>query len=97
MHGLRFAKTHFGFGGVHVHIHRTRIEREFEHKTRRRAAVHLVAQRVANSVQHHFVAHPTAIDEQVLRVAIGHRAIRPQHKTFYRQQPRIRADRGGRV
>jgi len=61
MHGLRLTKAHLGFCRMHVHIHGARVEPEFEHKTGRRTAVHLVTQCVTDGVQNHLVAHPAAI------------------------------------
>ena len=66
---LRVAEPHFALGRVHVDIDAPRIHLERQHVRRVAVVVQHVLIGLAQRVGKHFVAHETAVDEPVLRVA----------------------------
>ncbi len=59
--------------------------------------MHLVTQRVANRMQHDLVADPATVHVEMLRVAVGNRAVGFQHKSVNGQHASIGAHGGRRV
>ena len=71
MHAAPVTKAHLGFCRVHVHIHPLR--RQFQEQDIGRVAFVMqhIAVGLAHGVAKQLVAHKTAVDEQILRIAPG--------------------------
>ncbi len=68
MHRLAVSKTDFGFGWVDIYINQTGVNRQKQRERRRDLIVQHIAIGLLNRVQHHFIAHKTLIDKEILRI-----------------------------
>ena len=86
MHRLAVSKTDFGFGWMDIHVHQTGVNRQKQRKRRRDLIVQHIAIGLLNRVQHHFVAHKTLIDKEILRIRFPFGKSRLGHKTVQLQR-----------
>ena len=93
MHRLAVAKTNFGFGGMHVHIHHLRWQIQKQHKRRRNLVVQHIAIRLFHRVQHHFIAHKAVVYKEKLLVAFALRKGGLGHKATQRHFARLAVNR----
>ena len=71
VYGLAVAETDFGFGGVHVDVDAFGRQFEKQHEGGGEGVVQHIAVGLFHRVQHHFVAHETAVDEAILLAAFA--------------------------
>ena len=71
MNAAAIAKTHFVLGGVHVHIHRCRIEFEKQDKGRMASVVEHVPVGLFHRVTYQPVLDDAAIDIKILQVGLA--------------------------
>ena len=73
MHGARFAETHFDLGGMDVDVHHFRVDFDEQYKRRMAVVVQNVLVGLADGVGDQLVAHETAVDVDILRIAAAAR------------------------
>ena len=87
VHSACFAKTHFGFCRVHVHIHQFRWHFQKQHVGGVTVMVQDVSICLAHRVRKELVAHKTAIHKKILRVAPSTRIRRQTGEAHQPQRP----------
>ena len=69
VYAARIAEAHFDLGRVHIRIHQRRVEFQEQHVGRMAVVMQHVVVGLAHCMRENLVAHETAVDEKILRVA----------------------------
>ena len=94
-HQPAVAEAHFGFGGMHIHIHLFGGRGDEQHQHRMASARHEIAIGGAHGGEQQAVLHRAAVDEQILHLLGGTAQRRQAGESVDAQALALRVERHG--